>query len=190
MEAMYAGGDLNPPLGFYFPLFSTSFAREFPSGWQSVERSGIKTVVFLSSNYIQVFMVGNCLPFHGDLKNPSVSGLEFRALFNCGFEADRPGAAQTLAAHPRQSIPGRRLLTSGRWIMAVKIDTRKTARTALGPRRGQKSHPSHKRRVSAPRLENCFLCLGQVGIAGERLNALVGAAQDFPLRSNGQPAAI
>src|ERR1700733_4232083 len=41
------GGDLNLPLGFYFPLFSMSFAREFPSGWQSVERSGIKIVVFL-----------------------------------------------------------------------------------------------------------------------------------------------
>jgi hypothetical protein len=41
------GGDLNPPLGFYFPLFSMSFAREFPSGWQSVEGSGIKIVVFL-----------------------------------------------------------------------------------------------------------------------------------------------
>ena len=40
-------GDLNPPLGFYFPLFSMSFAREFPSGWKSVERSGIKIVVFL-----------------------------------------------------------------------------------------------------------------------------------------------
>jgi hypothetical protein len=41
------GGDLNPILGFCFPLFSMSFAREFPSGWNSVERSGIKTVVFL-----------------------------------------------------------------------------------------------------------------------------------------------
>jgi hypothetical protein len=40
-------GDLNPPLGFCFPLFSMSFAREFPSGWKSVERSGIKIVVFL-----------------------------------------------------------------------------------------------------------------------------------------------
>jgi len=42
-----SGRDLNPPLGFYFPLFSMSFAREFPSGWQSVEGSGIKIVVFL-----------------------------------------------------------------------------------------------------------------------------------------------
>jgi hypothetical protein len=41
------GGDLNPPLGFYFPLFSMGFPREFPSGWKSVERSGIKIVVFL-----------------------------------------------------------------------------------------------------------------------------------------------
>jgi hypothetical protein len=52
-----SGGDLNPVLGFCFPLFSMSFAREFPSGWKSVERSGIKIVVFLSSNYLQSFHV-------------------------------------------------------------------------------------------------------------------------------------
>jgi hypothetical protein len=34
-------------LGFYFPLFSMSFAREFPSGWKTTESSGNKIVVFL-----------------------------------------------------------------------------------------------------------------------------------------------
>jgi hypothetical protein len=33
------GGDLNPILGFYFPLFSMVFPREFPSG---VENYGIE----------------------------------------------------------------------------------------------------------------------------------------------------
>jgi hypothetical protein len=42
-----ARGGLEPALGFYFPPFSMSFAREFTSGWKSVERSGIKIVVFL-----------------------------------------------------------------------------------------------------------------------------------------------
>ena len=45
--ASLLGGDLNPPLGFYFPLFSMSFAREFPSGWKTTESSGNKIVVFL-----------------------------------------------------------------------------------------------------------------------------------------------
>jgi hypothetical protein len=40
------GGDLNPILGFCFPLFSMGFPREFPSGWKSVESSGSKSLVF------------------------------------------------------------------------------------------------------------------------------------------------
>jgi hypothetical protein len=39
------GGDLNPFLGFYFPLFSMVFPWEFPSGWKTTESSGKKIVV-------------------------------------------------------------------------------------------------------------------------------------------------
>jgi hypothetical protein len=38
--------DLNPILGFCFPLFSMVFPGEFPSGWKSVESSGSKSLVF------------------------------------------------------------------------------------------------------------------------------------------------
>ena len=59
-----SGGDLNPPLGFYFPLFSMSFARQFPSGWKTTESSGNKIVVFFcSQTTYKVFMCfGHCLP--------------------------------------------------------------------------------------------------------------------------------
>jgi hypothetical protein len=60
-----SGGDLNPPLGFYFPLFSMSFAREFPSGWQSVEGSGIKIAVFFVVKLLTKFscvLAIVCLP--------------------------------------------------------------------------------------------------------------------------------
>jgi hypothetical protein len=49
------GGDLNPPLGFYFPLFSMSFAREFPSGWKTTESSGNKIVVNCSQSTYKIF---------------------------------------------------------------------------------------------------------------------------------------
>jgi hypothetical protein len=49
----------------------------------------------------------------------------------------------TKVARPRRSIPGRRLLALGLWIIAVKMDTRKTVRAAFGPRSGQRSYPSH-----------------------------------------------
>jgi len=42
-----SGGDLNPFLGFCFPLFSMVFPREFPSGWKTTESSGKKIVVNL-----------------------------------------------------------------------------------------------------------------------------------------------
>jgi hypothetical protein len=61
------GGDLNPPLGLYFPLLSVSFAREFPPGWKTTESSGNKIVVFLSSVYLQSFdMFWPLSAFHGD----------------------------------------------------------------------------------------------------------------------------
>jgi hypothetical protein len=41
------GGGLEPAFRVLFSAFSISFAREFPSGWKSVERSGKKIVVFL-----------------------------------------------------------------------------------------------------------------------------------------------
>jgi hypothetical protein len=37
------GGDLNPNLGFYFPLFSMVFPRRLPSGWKMADFSGSKT---------------------------------------------------------------------------------------------------------------------------------------------------
>jgi hypothetical protein len=40
-------GDLNPILGFCFPLFSMSFGRELPSEWKTKESSGNKIVVKL-----------------------------------------------------------------------------------------------------------------------------------------------
>jgi len=40
--ASLLGGDLNPILGFCFPLFSRRFPWEFPSGWKSAESSGSK----------------------------------------------------------------------------------------------------------------------------------------------------
>ena len=62
---MCSGGDLNPPLGFYFPLFSMSFAREFPSGWKSVEMSGSKCVVICRQSTYKVLMCFDyCLPLH------------------------------------------------------------------------------------------------------------------------------
>ena len=45
-----SGGDLNPILGFYFPLFSRFFAREFPSRWKSAESSGSKSLVFFGQS--------------------------------------------------------------------------------------------------------------------------------------------
>jgi len=44
--ASSARGGLNPILGFYFPLFSMVFPREFPSGWKTAESSGSKSLVF------------------------------------------------------------------------------------------------------------------------------------------------
>jgi hypothetical protein len=43
-------GDLNPILGFYFPLFSRCFPREFPSRWKSAESSGSKGLVFFGES--------------------------------------------------------------------------------------------------------------------------------------------
>jgi hypothetical protein len=53
MMAPLLGGDLNPILGFCFPLFSRVFPGEFPSAWKTVEGSGRKSVVNCSqSTYI------------------------------------------------------------------------------------------------------------------------------------------
>ena len=50
------GGDLNPILGFYFPLFSMVFPRELPSGWKIADFSGSKTAAnCCKSTYIFCF---------------------------------------------------------------------------------------------------------------------------------------
>jgi hypothetical protein len=38
-----AGGDLNPVLGFCFPLFSIALPRKLPSVWKTAEAAGSKT---------------------------------------------------------------------------------------------------------------------------------------------------
>jgi hypothetical protein len=64
---------LNPILGFYFPLFSRVFPREFPSGWKTAESSGKKIVVSLRTKFSAVFCGRR--PFHPDQKNPSLRRL-------------------------------------------------------------------------------------------------------------------
>ena len=60
------GGDLNPIVGFCFPLFSMVFAGEFPSGWKSMESTGSKSLVFFGQPAYKVSMCCEyCLPFHG-----------------------------------------------------------------------------------------------------------------------------
>jgi hypothetical protein len=100
---------LNPPLGFYFPLFSMSFAREFPSGWKSAERSRSKIVVFLYSDYLQSFHVflTYCDFHHGDLKNPSIMRFALWGLKTLGAPLANPltsGGAVRIDLSPRGSV--------------------------------------------------------------------------------------
>ena len=58
------GGDLNPILGFCFPLFSRVFLGEFPSGWKTTESSGNKSVVFCGrATYTFAMCFDYFLPF-------------------------------------------------------------------------------------------------------------------------------
>ena len=59
-------GDLNPILGFYFPLFSMVFPGEFPSGQKPVEVSGSKSVANCGQSTYKISMCfDDSLPFHG-----------------------------------------------------------------------------------------------------------------------------
>jgi len=51
----YFGGDLNPILGFCFPLFSRLLPWKFPSGWKTTESSGDKIVVNCSQSTYKIF---------------------------------------------------------------------------------------------------------------------------------------
>ena len=52
------GGGLEPRFRVYFPLFSASFAREFPSGWKTTESSGNKIVVNCSQS---TYKISSCV---------------------------------------------------------------------------------------------------------------------------------
>jgi hypothetical protein len=55
------GGDLNPFLGFCFPLFSMVFPWEFLSGWKTAESSGKKIVVNCNQSTYKIFGCGKSL---------------------------------------------------------------------------------------------------------------------------------
>jgi hypothetical protein len=66
------GGDLNPLLGFCFPLFSMVCPWGISIRVETVEVDGSKSVVFCGrSTYKFSMCFDRSLPFHGDLENPS-----------------------------------------------------------------------------------------------------------------------
>ena len=68
-----ARGDLNPVSGFYFPLFSTVFPWEISIRVESGGFSRKKKWRFVAASTYKFFIcIGRCLPFHGDIKNPSL----------------------------------------------------------------------------------------------------------------------
>ena len=79
---MCSGGDLNPILGFCFPLVSMCFPWEFPSGWKTVESSGSKSLVFFGqSMYIfsvrcNILQAGDAGAVNGESLVVTAKGLE------------------------------------------------------------------------------------------------------------------
>jgi len=68
-----------------------------------VELGGSKSVVFRGGSPYKAFMCFDNLPYHGDVKNPSMKRFSVRAWFISGFVRGRHlGAGKTLAAHSRR----------------------------------------------------------------------------------------
>ena len=84
-----------------------------------MERSGIETVVFLSSLLTKFSCVLNIVCLPSESEDPSIRGFE-SGHFYLRVRNRRPGSK--LVAHLADQFPGRWLLALGRSIMAVKID--------------------------------------------------------------------
>ena len=70
-----------------------------------MEVGGSKSVVFCGRSTYKLFMCfDRCPPFHGDSEESQYKAVLNQALFICGFGTGRPGAGQTLAAHPHRAL--------------------------------------------------------------------------------------
>jgi hypothetical protein len=112
-----------------------------------VEVGGSKSVVFCGASTHKVCTCFDyCLPFHGNVKNPSIRGFESGHFLFAGSEPVALGLSKHWSRTLADQFPGR-------WLLGLGCEDRYAGdgAGACGHCSGvwRKSHPSHKWRVSA-----------------------------------------
>src|SRR5262249_30975153 len=117
------GGELNPILGFCFPLFSMVFPGEFPSAQKTADSCERKSVANCCKSTYKFFLRFSHFVPVSACGYRSIMGFGVGELIYLGVRASRAGAGQTLVAPSAINSPA---LVAGLGTLNLAVPCRST----------------------------------------------------------------